>query len=198
MLNWIVKIELFIWTKMDLALNNLKWLMCHKTKPNQTNTIHKIWKRHTVLYCIPTEPPIRRFVWVSIKGQLHIFIDKNQTSSPHHGVWGGHYRWWRYASIRLSTRSLTQHGGLNQVPGGSSANLVREGGNWKQDTAPYHATQVGKPSVDSEKISATTLSLTFDRLTPQLATPLIIMWEVRLSEKPTKLRRTLKMNWRQR
>ena len=22
---------------MDLALNNLQWLMCHKTKPNQTN-----------------------------------------------------------------------------------------------------------------------------------------------------------------
>ena len=22
---------------MDLALNNLEWLMCHKTKPNQTN-----------------------------------------------------------------------------------------------------------------------------------------------------------------
>ena len=21
----------------DLALNNLKWLICHKTKPNQTN-----------------------------------------------------------------------------------------------------------------------------------------------------------------
>ena len=22
--------------KLDLALNNLEWLMCHKTKPNQT------------------------------------------------------------------------------------------------------------------------------------------------------------------
>ena len=22
---------------MDLALNNLQWLICHKTKPNQTN-----------------------------------------------------------------------------------------------------------------------------------------------------------------
>ena len=28
--------DLFICIKMDLALNNLQWLMCHKTKPNQT------------------------------------------------------------------------------------------------------------------------------------------------------------------
>ena len=29
--------ELFIYIKIDLALNNLQWLMCHKTKskPNQ-------------------------------------------------------------------------------------------------------------------------------------------------------------------
>ena len=33
MLNWI---EVFIDIKMDLALNNLQWLMCHKTKPNLT------------------------------------------------------------------------------------------------------------------------------------------------------------------
>ena len=25
--------------KVDLALNNLSWLMCHKTKPNQTKQI---------------------------------------------------------------------------------------------------------------------------------------------------------------
>ena len=25
--------ELFICIKMDLALNNLQWLICHKTKP---------------------------------------------------------------------------------------------------------------------------------------------------------------------
>ena len=29
------EIELFICIKMDLELNNLKWLMYHKTKPNQ-------------------------------------------------------------------------------------------------------------------------------------------------------------------
>ena len=32
------EIEQFICIKMDLALNNRQWLMCHKTKPNQTNT----------------------------------------------------------------------------------------------------------------------------------------------------------------
>ena len=30
------EIELFICIKMDLALNNLQWLMCHKTKPNDS------------------------------------------------------------------------------------------------------------------------------------------------------------------
>ena len=25
---------------MDLALNNLQWLICHKTKPNQTNYLY--------------------------------------------------------------------------------------------------------------------------------------------------------------
>ena len=37
MLNWI-EIELFICIKMDLELNNLQWLMCHKTQPNQTES----------------------------------------------------------------------------------------------------------------------------------------------------------------
>ena len=26
---------------MDLALNNQQWLMCHKTKPNQTKSINE-------------------------------------------------------------------------------------------------------------------------------------------------------------
>ena len=28
--------EMFVCIKMNLALNSLRWLMCHKTKPNQT------------------------------------------------------------------------------------------------------------------------------------------------------------------
>ena len=30
------EIELFIRIKMDLALNNQQWLMCHKIEPNLT------------------------------------------------------------------------------------------------------------------------------------------------------------------
>ena len=30
------EIELFLCIKMDSALNSLKWLICHKTKLNQT------------------------------------------------------------------------------------------------------------------------------------------------------------------
>ena len=32
------EIELFVCIKMDLALNNLQWLICHKAKLNQTIT----------------------------------------------------------------------------------------------------------------------------------------------------------------
>ena len=30
--------EIEICMKMDLALNNLQWLVCHKTKPDQNTT----------------------------------------------------------------------------------------------------------------------------------------------------------------
>ena len=42
------EIELIIYIKMDLALNNLQRLICHKTKPtklnvlNRTDYLHKI------------------------------------------------------------------------------------------------------------------------------------------------------------
>ena len=36
MLNWIVWNRTVYMYKMDLAFNNLQWLICHKTKPNQT------------------------------------------------------------------------------------------------------------------------------------------------------------------
>ena len=35
MLNWIIWNKAVYLYKMDLALNNLQWLICHKTKPNQ-------------------------------------------------------------------------------------------------------------------------------------------------------------------
>ena len=34
------KRELIIYIEMDLALNNLQRLICHKTKPNQTKPIY--------------------------------------------------------------------------------------------------------------------------------------------------------------
>ena len=36
------EIKLFICVKIDLALHNPQWLICHKTKPNLTNPIQII------------------------------------------------------------------------------------------------------------------------------------------------------------
>ena len=44
------EIELFICIKIDLALNNLQWLICHKTKPNQNKTKQTIYRgKETIL-----------------------------------------------------------------------------------------------------------------------------------------------------
>ena len=50
------EIELFICIKMDLALNNLQWLTCHKTKANQTKMVtllveFEFWKREKDRWC---------------------------------------------------------------------------------------------------------------------------------------------------
>ena len=42
------EIELFICIKIDLALNNLQWLKCHKIKPNQENK-WLLWYRNNFL-----------------------------------------------------------------------------------------------------------------------------------------------------
>ena len=39
MLNWTAWNRTVYMYKMDLALTNLQWLMCHKTKPNQTSNL---------------------------------------------------------------------------------------------------------------------------------------------------------------
>ena len=39
MLDWIVWNRSIYMYKIDLALNNLQWLICHKTKSNQTNQV---------------------------------------------------------------------------------------------------------------------------------------------------------------
>ena len=38
-LNWIVWNRTVYMSEMDLALNNLQWLIRHKTKPKETHTI---------------------------------------------------------------------------------------------------------------------------------------------------------------
>ena len=38
MLNWIVWNRTDIYIKMDLALNNLQWLTCHKNQPTNQPT----------------------------------------------------------------------------------------------------------------------------------------------------------------
>ena len=43
MLNWIVWNRLFICIKMDLALNNLQRLICHKTQTNKQTLNKSIW-----------------------------------------------------------------------------------------------------------------------------------------------------------
>ena len=58
-----------------------------------------------------------------------------------------------------------------------------------------YATQATEPNIDSEKISGVTSPLISGRLTPQIVILLIIMCGARLSEKPTKIRITPKMNW---
>ena len=50
--------ELIIYIKMYLALNNLQRLICHKTKPNQSK-VHF----HTEWY----------FMWVLSVGQIDLF-----------------------------------------------------------------------------------------------------------------------------
>ena len=44
------EIELIIYIKMDLALNNLERLICHKTKPNQTKHTHTHTHTHIYIY----------------------------------------------------------------------------------------------------------------------------------------------------
>ena len=43
--------------KEDLALNNLQWLICHKTQPNQTlfPEVAAITYRAIIIYDIPLE-----------------------------------------------------------------------------------------------------------------------------------------------
>ena len=64
MQNW-TEIELFIFMKMDLALNNLEWLICHKTKlkPTKVNGF-KLWQRECdIIYSSWICTSCRTIVW---------------------------------------------------------------------------------------------------------------------------------------
>ena len=39
--------------KLDLPLNNLQWLMCYKTKPNQTKPQENTQNDKCAIYVIP-------------------------------------------------------------------------------------------------------------------------------------------------
>ena len=46
------EIELFLCIKMDLALNNIQWLICHQTKPNQTKMLPTNYSLRNHMYLI--------------------------------------------------------------------------------------------------------------------------------------------------
>ena len=80
MLNWIVWNRTVYMYQRDLALNNLQWLICHKTKPNQTwlfkNVIYKmcLWIIYILYICIN-----RIWHWINYKGWYA--INPNQTKN---------------------------------------------------------------------------------------------------------------------
>ena len=44
--------ELFLCTKMDLALNNLQWLICNKTKPNRSLSVSFHFTIHSTKFAL--------------------------------------------------------------------------------------------------------------------------------------------------
>ena len=69
MRNWIVWNRTVYMYKMDLALNNLQWLMCHKTKPNKISCSQPFSILHApILSCQnaipPHPPPTSKIVWL--------------------------------------------------------------------------------------------------------------------------------------
>ena len=66
MLNWIVWNRTVYIYKNRFGINNLQWLMCHKTKPNQTNQI--------LIICLHTVKWI--YIWFVSKWFVGNFIFK--------------------------------------------------------------------------------------------------------------------------
>ena len=66
------EIQLFIWIKMDLALNNLQCLICHKTKPNQTRPGIESRSLIALFNTLPTSQ------WT---GMIYIYISDGSTKT---------------------------------------------------------------------------------------------------------------------
>ena len=56
------EIELLICIKMDLALNNQQWLICHKTKPNQMLPFHTIGGFEFIVFLLQDWLPLESSV----------------------------------------------------------------------------------------------------------------------------------------
>ena len=70
-LNWIVwNIIMFSCIKMDLALNNLQWLICHKTKPNQT----KLKINNFLQYLLRIKITLSLSLFLSLSLSLSIYL----------------------------------------------------------------------------------------------------------------------------
>ena len=54
---WIVWNKTVYMYKMDLILNNLQWLICHKTKLNQTSIDHSIHTSEALITSLKWVPP---------------------------------------------------------------------------------------------------------------------------------------------
>ena len=130
-------------------------------------------------------------------------INENQTLSPHHGVFflgGG-----ALPKVTLCLRLSSHMASISTRRPTSSAwrrRCCSELREWlledpmSGNRTLHHAIQAGKPSVSCQKISMTS-SLTSGHLTPQTGIPLIILCEVLLNKRPSKLHATSKMNQRQ-
>ena len=84
MLSWILWKKLFIWIKMDLALNNLQWLIYHKTKLNQT---HRIGQQVDFMPCQTLSgysmPKYVFIVYASSFDSKSLFFVKNNNSTQY-------------------------------------------------------------------------------------------------------------------
>ena len=80
-LNWIVRNRTVLCIKIDFALNNLEWMICHKAKPNQTKT--SVWKTPRVIYlCLQRNRRgccVRVFVFTVILSTNSVILPRQLT-----------------------------------------------------------------------------------------------------------------------